>query len=406
MNIDFMRKIDRRVGIPLCFFLSPFARLKYALYRHDSSPRPKKILFIEMSEMGSMVLAYSMFKKTAELFPDAEFFFLTFEKNRYAIDILGVIPQKNVITIDDKNLPGFLQTTISALRTIRKGKITTVIDMEFFSRFTALLASLCGARELVGFFRYHGEGLYRGSFLTHKVIHNPQIHTAYNLLNLIYALASTTEDVPLPKRKLKSGDLILPKRSEITESARDELLKKLSEQNSLIKKAETLILFNPNASDIIPLRKWPLDSYIQLGRRLLEHYGVFIIITGIEAERPAGDHICLSLNSNRCLNFAGRTTFSELIELYQISHALITNDSGPAHFSAMTGIQTFVFFGPETPKLYAPLGENSHIFYSDFSCSPCVSVSNHRKSPCRDNRCLKVIEAKDVYITIKNKLWG
>ena len=406
MNIDFMRKIDRRVGIPLCFFLSPFARLKYALYRHDSSPRPKKILFIEMSEMGSMVLAYSMFKKTAELFPDAEFFFLTFEKNRYAIDILGVIPQKNVITIDDKNLPGFLQTTISALRTIRKRKITTVIDMEFFSRFTALLASLCGARELVGFFRYHGEGLYRGSFLTHKVIHNPQIHTAYNLLNLIYALASTTEDVPLPKRKLKSGDLILPKRSEITESARDELFKKLSEQNSLIKKAETLILFNPNASDIIPLRKWPLDSYIQLGRRLLEHYGVFIIITGIEAERPAGDHICLSLNSNRCLNFAGRTTFSELIELYQISHALITNDSGPAHFSAMTGIQTFVFFGPETPKLYAPLGENSHIFYSDFSCSPCVSVSNHRKSPCRDNRCLKVIEAKDVYVTIKNKLWG
>lgn len=406
MNIDIMRKTDRRVGIPLCFLLSPFARLKNAFNRRTLPQKSKKILFIEMSEMGSMVLAYSLFKKTEVLYPDAELFFLTFEKNRYAIDLLDVLAEKNVFTIDESNFQTFFWTTIRTLKKIRERKITTVIDMEFFSRFTALLALLSGAGEVVGFFRFHGEGLYRGNFLTHRVIHNPQIHTAYNLLNLIYALDSQTKDIPLPKRKLNPEDLILPRSKDITEAARKQLFARLKKDNSRISKAETLILFNPNASDIIPLRRWPIENYIQLGRKLLEHYGVFIIITGIEAERPAGDHICLSLNSNRCLNFAGKTTFPELMQLYQISHALVTNDSGPSHFSAMTGIQTFVFFGPETPNLYAPLGKNSHIFYSDFSCSPCVSVSNHRQSPCQDNRCLKAIQVKDVYEKIKKTLWG
>jgi len=406
MNIDSMRKIDRRLGIPLCLFFSPLARLKNALNRRTRTHESKKILFIEISEMGSMVLAYSMFKKTAELYPEAELYFLTFGKNRYAIDILKVIPETNVITIADTSPLVFLKTTIFALRKIRKSKITTVIDMEFFSRYTSLISFLCGAYERVGFHRFHAEGLYRGYLLTHRTIYNPQIHTAYNLLNLIHTLASNDDEEPLPKKPINPADLILPEKPKITPKAKEKLLNKLKAQNSLIKKADVLILLNPNASDIIPLRKWPLEFYIQLGRKLLENYGAFIVITGIDAEKEEAEKIRLSLNSSRCLNFAGMTTFSELIELYQISDALITNDSGPAHFASMTEIETFVFFGPETPKLYAPLGKNSHVFYSDFSCSPCVSVHNHRRSPCTDNLCLKVIEVKDVYETIKRKLWG
>lgn len=405
MNVDKMRKIDRKLGVPLCFLFSLLSGLRRLFRRGNFSPTHKKILFIEISEMGSMVLAYSLFKKTAVLFPEAEIFFLTFERNRYAIDILSVLPQENVITVSDRNFAVFFRSTLSALRAIRKRNITTVIDMEFFSRYTAALSFLCGARERVGFFNYHGEGLYRGSFLTHRVIYNPQIHTAFNLLNLIYGLASNTGNVPLPKRRIDKADVILPTRPDVSEQTREKIFSKLKQENTLIKDSDTLILFNPNASDIIPLRKWPLESYIQLGRRLLEHDGVFLIITGLESERTAGDRICRSLRSDRCLNFAGRTTFPELIDLYQISDALVTNDSGPAHFSSLTGIQTFVFFGPETPKLYAPLGKNCHIFYSDLSCSPCVSVYNHRQSPCRNNLCLQGIEVKDVYEKIKKKLW-
>jgi len=101
------------------------------------------------------------------------------------------------------------------------------------------------------------------------------------------------------------------------------------------------------------------------------------------------------------MNLAGRTSFSELIDLYNIADILITNDSGPVHFSAMTEIRSFIFFGPETPKLYGPLGKNSHVFYAGFSCSPCVSAFNQRKSACKDNKCLQAISVEEVYKKIE-----
>ena len=47
------------------------------------------------------------------------------------------------------------------LAALRNG-IDTVIDLELFSRFTALLTGLSGADRRVGFHRFHNEGLYRG----------------------------------------------------------------------------------------------------------------------------------------------------------------------------------------------------------------------------------------------------
>jgi ADP-heptose:LPS heptosyltransferase len=138
---------------------------------------------------------------------------------------------------------------------------------------------------------------------------------------------------------------------------------------------------------------------------LLKHEGVYIIITGVESEKKDVDIICDAISPERYINFAGKTTFFELIDLYNIADVLITNDSGPVHFSSMADIKAFAFFGPETPKLYGPLGKNCRVFYSNYACSPCVSAFNHRKSPCNDNKCLKAISVMDVYNEVKQILF-
>lgn len=403
MNADFMRFIDRRLGVPICFVLSCVHGLRKIFSKPRFIKNPNKFLFIELSEMGSILLAYSLFKKTKEFFPDAEFYFLTFKENRKALDILDIIPEKNVMTISSNNFFSFLGTTISTLWKLRRKKINVAVDMELFGRFTAILSYLSRAKNRVGYFRYHNEGLYRGNFLTHKVAYNPHLHMAHNLLSLIYAVSSSPEDVPLSKTQVLEKDIIVPKRR-ITDNARKMLLKKIEDENENITKAKKIILFNPNASDIVPLRRWPLENYTELAKLLLKHEGVCIIITGIESERKDVDIICDAVSAERCINFAGKTTFFELIDLYNIADVLITNDSGPVHFSSMTDIKTFAFFGPETPKLYGPLGENCRVFYSNYACSPCVSAFSHRKSPCSDNRCLKAISVMEVYNEIKQIL--
>ena len=400
MNVGFMRSVDRKLGIPLCFFLS----CVHGLRRIFSQPRlirnPEKILFIELSEIGSMVLAYSLFKKTKEMFPEAALYFLTFKENRHAVDILGIIPGENVITVSSRNFFSFFFSSISAIRKLRRLKISAALDMELFARFTAILSYLSGAKNRVGYFKYHNEGLYRGNFLTHKVAFNPHIHMSQNLLNLIYALRSSSQDAPLTKRSLSDEDIVIP-RIQASQDSRMRILKKLQEKNKDITSDKKIVLLNPNVSDIVPVRRWPLENYIELAKRLLQHEGVFIIVTGVKSEKEHADDLCQAVGSERCLNLAGKTTFFELIDLYHIADILITNDSGPVHFSVMTDIKTFAFFGPETPGLYGPLGKNCRVFYSGYSCSPCLSAFNHRKSPCRDNRCLKDITVEEVYREVK-----
>ncbi|MFC2141537.1 glycosyltransferase family 9 protein [Acidobacteriota bacterium] len=400
MKVTSMQVVDKWIGVPLCFVLTCARRLG-GWFRTPSAPQnPRRILFMEISEMGSMVLAYPLFRRVRELFPEAELYFLTFRQNRHAIDILGVLPEENVLTLDGERPLQFVASTWSVLRSLRKKRMDIVLDMELFARFTAALSWLSGGRARIGYHRFHNEGLYRGDLLTHRVLYNPHIHTAYNLLNLIHAFTSPPEELPHAKLPIPPEELPIP-----AYAAPEE------EQNTVRAKIETLapgdaagmriILLNPNASDLIHLRRWPVDNYITLAERLLGSDDRIVLITGTPAEHDQAERIKESVGSPRCINFAGQTTFTELLALYSIADVLVTNDSGPVHFSSLTRTRTLALFGPETPDLYGPLGENCRVAYAGYACSPCVSAFNHRRSPCSDNRCLQALTVERVLADVE-----
>ncbi len=402
MHISFMRTVDRWVGIPLCLLLSA-TRVLSGIRRSAPANSPRKILFLEVSEMGSMVLAYPMFKKALDLFPEAEMFFLTFQQNRHAIDMLRIFPETNIFTLDSKKPLRFFSSVLGVLRQLRRKKLDLVIDMELFARFTAVLSYLTGAPSRVGYFRFHNEGLYRGNLLTHKVQYNPHIHMAFNLKNLIYAMTRPSEETPLCKLPSEEMALDIPEYN-ASETDKQKVLGKIQEALSNITSPEKTILLNPNASDMIPLRRWPLDNYISLAQRLLDNQRYVVLITGTQSEYDQAEHMRQRVNIPRCINFAGCTSFKELLALYTVSDVLVTNDSGPVHFSSLTGIRSVALFGPETPALYGPLGQNCRVLYAGFTCSPCVSAFNHRKSPCSDNRCLQAITVDAVYQAVLDQL--
>ncbi len=167
---------------------------------------------------------------------------------------------------------------------------------------------------------------------------------------------------------------------------------------------QRIVLINPNASELLIQRRWMPERYIKLMQTILNDYDdVLILITGAPNEKEEAEGLKEKVNHERCVNFAGQVKLSELPALYSISLMMLTNDSGPGHFSAITDLKTYVIFGPETPKLYGSLG-NSTAIYAGLACSPCVSASNHRKTPCTDNVCLQVIDVEQVYNTIKPAL--
>ena len=83
---------------------------------------------------------------------------------------------------------------------------------------------------------------------------------------------------------------------------------------------------------------------------------------------------------------------------------LVTNDSGPAHFAALTRIHVVVFFGPEIPERYRPLTTSSDVVHTGYSCSPCIGPFNQRLSPCNDNLCLKSINVREIAALVRSRL--
>jgi len=402
MKVDTMRHIDYYVGVALCFLGSIFYKI-VKIFSRQTKKTPKNVLFIELSEMGSAILVDPAMRKLQKE-AGVDLHFAIFKKNKPSLDLLGTVPQENIYTIREDSLPSFIMDTFKFLWWTRKRKIDAVIDLELFSRFTALLTGFSGAPYKVGFHAYYNEGLYRGDFLSHKVAYNPHIHIAKNFVALVNALLSSEKEIPYSKTLIRDEEISLAK---VKFSAADQN-KMLDKVHECFEKYDSekhkIILINPNASELLIQRRWPQENFVQLIKMILKQCKkAIILITGDPREREEAERLNEQIQDERCINFAGKVPFAELPLLYSVSEFMVTNDSGPPHFAAITEMPTYVIFGPETPALYGSLGKTTPI-YAGLACSPCVSASNHRKTACKDNVCLKVIKAVQVFEIIKAEL--
>lgn len=394
MNVDTMRKIDYWAGIPCCF-IATF--LVWFLGLFQARPvKPQRLLFVELSEMGSAIIADPAMRK-AQRELDTELYFVIFRKNKGSLALLNTIPDENIYTIRADGLVELVVDTLRFFFWTRKVGIDTVIDLELFSRYSALLTGLSGAANRVGFHAFHNEGLYRGEMLTHRVAYNPHQHIAKNFIALINALLAPSPEVPYSKTIISDDETRIEKPT-YPESAINAIIDNIKTAYPAYERAsQRLILINPNASDLLPQRRWMPEKFIALMKNILASTpDAVVLITGSPDEKAFAESLREAVDHERCVNFAGGCRFAQLPHLYTLATLMVTNDSGPGHFSSITDMPTFVLFGPETPALYGSLG-NFHPIYAGLACSPCVSAANHRKTACSDNRCLQVIEPAQVF---------
>ena len=396
MNPNTIRKIDYWFGKPICFLLSLLN------FSYPKTCKPQKIVFLKFIEQGATVLAYSALKRATELVAKDNVYFCVFETNRPILDIIDIIPAKNIISIRDKSLISFLVSAFASLLKIRKERIDTTVDMEFFSRASAIFSFLSGATTRIGLHRFTSELPYRGNLMTHRIQYNPYLHISEFYFLLVEASLQNPEETPMMKIPKNNFTADLPVFAP-NASEKKDIKEKIN--NSFGIGEKKIIILNPNASDLLPLRKWDKKCFIELGKKLIsENPKNCIVISGAPSEQLDAEDICKQIGFPQAVSFAGKTTLRELLTLYSISDVLVTNDSGPGHFSALTNIQTIILFGPETPQLFGPISPHAHVIWKGLSCSPCVNVLNHRFSPCNNNICMKSITVDEVYSAAKKML--
>jgi lipopolysaccharide heptosyltransferase II len=384
MNIDSQRAVDRLIGVPLCWLLSVFERLRP--WRRAEVTPPRAILVVLLSEAGSMVCAQPMLRWLRARYPQARLLVMVLERNRSFVDLLNVVPADCVLGVRDQGLARLLADSIRAIRRVRAERVDTVIDCELFARVSAIYSYLSGAAVRAGFHRLTQEGLYRGSFINRRVAYNPYHHIASQFLGLAAAIESGTTPI---------GKARLPAPPQVEQLAFDPAdisgaMEKLRRDFPVLRQRPLVLIYA--SGGLLPIRAWPLEHFQAFAATLIgEGYAVGTI--GLPADRELCQRIVDHCATPHCVNLAGYTaSIRDLVLLFHGAELLVSNDGGPVHFAALTPMPVLALFGPETPLLYAPLSPRARCLFRRLPCSPCLSAYNHRRTPCDgDNQCLRQI---------------
>lgn len=408
MRATTIRFLDYWLGIPACLFLTGLRRLARIAAPRQGAARPRRILFLKFIEQGATVLAQDAIRRGTSAVGRDHLFFCVFESNRAILDLLGTVPAGNIISIRDKQFVTFAIDFVRAAWTIRARGVDTVIDMEFFSRASAIFSFLTGAAIRVGLHRFTGELPYRGDLMTHRVQYLPHLHISLQYSVLVEAAFHDPNEVPMLKLSpftKATGDQPLADTAPPPQFVPPPAELQRMRERIGAADASPIVVLNPNASDLLPLRKWQTSRFVALAQRIHAAYpNALIVITGAPSERAAAEAVCRDINAARTVSVAGQTTLPELLALYTIADVLVTNDSGPGHFASLTPVHAIVMFGPETPRLFGPLAPSTTVIWKQLACSPCVSVFNHRLSPCRNNVCMQLITVDEVFEAVASAI--
>ena len=360
------RFLDRYAGYPACVLLSLFRRRPRAAL----PAAPAKILILKFWEGGLIVMGAPWYRALRRRYPGAEIHFLTLDVNAQLCGMLGAADMIIPLRVR-AGLPGFFRDLLAALPALRRAKYDLLLDLEFLSRFSALLTALTGAACAAGFGK---EGFPRGSF--HDIV-VPLDLGRHMTDNYRAFFASVGVEVEAADR----GPL----------DAAEEI-------PGCPERGVPFIVLNFDRKDLMPERAWPREHYEAVLGRLLaggKYQAVVISQRRIELpERPG------------LVNLSGRLDYRQLAGLFARAELFVTHDSGPLHIAAAMGCRTVSIFGPETPAGYAPLGPKHKALFLGLPCSPCVDTLKGKELRCvrRGNDCVTAITPAMVLKAIEESL--
>jgi ADP-heptose:LPS heptosyltransferase len=385
-----MRRIDQYLGPPVCIALAVLIALRAWLRPQRPAPaRIRNVLAIKFWGMGSIVLATPALRALKRSHPEARVTFLTFEQNESVCRMITSIDRVYPYRADGPL--AFVASFIALARFLRREQFDVVIDFEFFANFTSIISAISGAAVTVGF---QTPKVWRVTFYT-KGVSFDHMHITENFLHAVTALGVEADGCELDP--LVVSDLAVA----------PSLQRLLAERG--VGDDDRVICINVNASSLDYKRRWPLESYRELIRRLLEHFDGFrLILIGAKDEAPYVATLTSGLPADpNLIDLCGVLSLEQLVLLLQRSRLFIGNDSGPLHLAAAAGVPTVSFFGPETPALYGPRGSAHSVLYKGIACSPCLNVYNSKdNSACRNNVCMKTIAVDEAWNVVRTRLIG
>lgn len=371
--------MDKRLIKPFVSATNFMVRLLGQVLRIDHSLEGpfKTIAICKYKGLGSIIQAIPLMEALKQKYPNAQLIFVTTKANKELVGHISLIDR--CILLDDRSIwsvlthyPRFVSQLISA-------RIGVFIDLEIYSDFSSLTATLSMAKNRFGY--YLKASHYRLGVYTHMMYFNTRVsikQTYLQMGRLLQADESQSGAATLSFEKEHLIDSVVNKR---------------------------YILINANASDLRIERRWGAENFIRLIEALHLNYADHsIVLIGSPSEKVYIDSICEKVAVPSLINLAGKTNLKELFAVIGTSELVITNDTGPMHIAAALRVPTVALFGPCSPDQYA-VHDRVVAVYQNLYCSPCVHEFD--VPPCHgDNQCMKQITLDAVMNAVVKALEG
>jgi heptosyltransferase-2 len=136
------------------------------------------------------------------------------------------------------------------------------------------------------------------------------------------------------------------------------------------------------------LRRWPVESYVELAEALLQR-GLEVVLAGGPDDLWASQHFAhLAVT-----DLTGRLSLLETLALLDSAAMVITHDTGPLHLAGLTSTAIISIFGPTDPHGRLPQRANCVALWGGegFACRPCYDGRDY--APCAYNGCMHQVTA-------------
>ena len=163
------------------------------------------------------------------------------------------------------------------------------------------------------------------------------------------------------------------------------------------------IALHPGSGLYSIARRWPMESFVELARRLHEHTGAAIVVIGGREDGALADCLLSQLGRPDWATLQAHTgTPRDLAETLAGSDLFVGNDSFPMHLAVALKIPTVAIFGPSNVRAWGPYAPGAGLAVAirrgDLPCSPCVYRGHALGTPagCPERPCLNQLPVSSV----------
>lgn len=313
-----MRRLDRWVGIPLCFLLGLIRRR-----RQPAPTRPRRIGVLIFGAIGDALLASAILAGQKQRHPEAEVYLILSDSNKGVAQLLKSFDDHLVIPVS---------RPWQAVRQLRALQLDVLIDTTQWARISAVVSFFSGAGLTVGF---STPGQHRAAPYGKVVAHSNARHELENFQALCQAAGGAVAQPALAPPPPFDP-----------------------EQHGL---HEPFIVLHPWAAGTrCELREWP-DTHWQALAQQLKQAGYSLCITGARSDMAAAARLqALLPDEPGTVSLAGQLTLPALAGCLRMAAAVVSVNTGVMHLAALLGCRVVSLNGPTNAVRWGGVGPRSY----------------------------------------------